>query len=129
MVKDRVSYRSEKENFTNSRLPEFTEDEIKNIKGTFDYLGFNHYYTRLASDVEEEDFDDYGYDRDVRVLSTEDPSWEKSPNGNPVSSLTQYLFYRFFYRNCNLIVICPLVIADSPVGNQENFEMDKGDIW
>ncbi|XP_018565438.1 myrosinase 1 [Anoplophora glabripennis] len=84
VVKDRVSFRSEKENFTRSRLPEFTEDEISTINGTFDYLGFNHYYTRLASDVEEEDFDDIGYDRDVRVLSTEDPSWEKSPNGNPI---------------------------------------------
>uniref|UniRef100_A0A3P9KVD6 Lactase n=1 Tax=Oryzias latipes TaxID=8090 RepID=A0A3P9KVD6_ORYLA len=30
------------------RLPEFTPEEIKRIKGTYDYFGFNHYTTVLA---------------------------------------------------------------------------------
>lgn len=92
-MKDRVEYRSENENFTQSRLPEFTEDEISFINGTFDYLGLNHYYTRYAADVEESSFDEFGYDSDVRVLSTEDSSWDKGADGKPVS--TRVVNYHF----------------------------------
>uniref|UniRef100_A0A3Q3RE81 Lactase n=1 Tax=Monopterus albus TaxID=43700 RepID=A0A3Q3RE81_MONAL len=34
-----------------SRLPEFSLEEIKRIKGTYDYFGFNHYTTVLTSPV------------------------------------------------------------------------------
>ncbi|KAJ8924098.1 hypothetical protein NQ315_006880 [Exocentrus adspersus] len=84
VVKERVDYRSENENFTRSRLPVFTKEEVDFINGTFDYLGFNHYYTRLAADAEESPFDSPGYDKDVRVVTTEDPDWDRSPNGNPI---------------------------------------------
>lgn len=45
------------------RLPEFTPEEIKRIKGTHDFFGLNHYCSVLAFHV---DFDvgDTSYDSD-----------------------------------------------------------------
>lgn len=35
-----------KDYITDNRLPTFTDDEKKLVKGSFDYLGLNHYYSR-----------------------------------------------------------------------------------
>uniref|UniRef100_A0A667YSV0 beta-glucosidase n=1 Tax=Myripristis murdjan TaxID=586833 RepID=A0A667YSV0_9TELE len=40
-------------------LPEFTQEEIKRIRGTHDYFGFNHYTTVLAFPVDFGDRQDY----------------------------------------------------------------------
>jgi beta-glucosidase/6-phospho-beta-glucosidase/beta-galactosidase len=45
---DRIGERSEKEGFNKSRLPEFTSQEIEDIKGTYDFIGLNHYSTSLT---------------------------------------------------------------------------------
>lgn len=45
------------------RLPEFTESEIKRIKGTFDYFGFNHYTTILAFNLDYKKIQSYDADR------------------------------------------------------------------
>ncbi|CAH2248826.1 jg7542 [Pararge aegeria aegeria] len=48
----RVGARSAEQGYPNSRLPEFTPEEIEYVKGTSDFYGFNHYsskfYTRSA---------------------------------------------------------------------------------
>lgn len=46
-----------------SRLPEFTPEEIKRIKGTYDYFGFNHYTTVLAFPVDYGGLQHYDADR------------------------------------------------------------------
>lgn len=46
-----------------SRLPKFTPDEIKRIKGTYDYFGFNHYTTVLAFPVNFGNLQHYDADR------------------------------------------------------------------
>ncbi|CAH4023463.1 unnamed protein product [Pieris brassicae] len=38
---------SKKEGYSKSRLPEFTHEEIKLIRGTYDYYALNHYTSRL----------------------------------------------------------------------------------
>uniref|UniRef100_A0A3Q3BC57 Lactase n=1 Tax=Kryptolebias marmoratus TaxID=37003 RepID=A0A3Q3BC57_KRYMA len=47
VMKTIIRERSLAAGLTKSRLPEFTPDEIKRIKGTYDYFGFNHYTTVL----------------------------------------------------------------------------------
>ena len=37
-----------KDYITDNRLPTFTEDEKQLIKGSFDYLGLNHYYSKYV---------------------------------------------------------------------------------
>ncbi|KAJ8973205.1 hypothetical protein NQ317_018954 [Molorchus minor] len=67
LVIDRIGFRSKGENFTLSRLPEFTEDQIEYIKGTYDYFGFNSYRSAYIWDAEEEPFGEPSYENDVRI--------------------------------------------------------------
>ncbi|XP_025830269.1 myrosinase 1-like isoform X1 [Agrilus planipennis] len=48
VMKEYIGNRSVAQGYSKSRLPQFTSDEIEFIKGTFDFLGMNHYTTRLA---------------------------------------------------------------------------------
>lgn len=43
VVKTTVARRSKAQNYTRSRLPTFTKEEIEYMKGTLDYIGLNHY--------------------------------------------------------------------------------------
>ncbi|XP_019410207.1 PREDICTED: lactase-phlorizin hydrolase [Crocodylus porosus] len=74
VMKRRIRERSLAQGLNESRLPEFTESEKQRIKGTFDYFGFNHYTTILASNL------NYAagvssYDSDRGVASITDRSW------------------------------------------------------
>lgn len=91
VIIDRVKERSEAENYQKSRLPEFTEEELDYISGTYDYMGFNTYWTHLVAETEEYDFDGKpGYNKDIRAKVTDDPKWKKAPNGNTVKHETKY---------------------------------------
>ncbi|XP_033474190.2 lactase/phlorizin hydrolase-like [Epinephelus lanceolatus] len=59
-----------------SRLPEFTPEEIKRIKGTHDYFGFNHYTTVLSYPVDLGKQQDYEGDRGTGT--THDRTWIES---------------------------------------------------
>ncbi|KAJ8963463.1 hypothetical protein NQ318_018946 [Aromia moschata] len=84
VVIDRVKFRSEKENATKSRLPEFTQEEIDYINGTFDFMGFNTYWTYLVSDANEPEFGQVSYLNDIRANTSTDPSWSIASNGNTI---------------------------------------------
>ncbi|XP_046903198.1 lactase-phlorizin hydrolase-like [Hypomesus transpacificus] len=56
-----------------SRLPEFTPEQIKRIKGTHDYFGFNHYTTVLAFPVAYGNLQHYDADRGAGTIA--DRSW------------------------------------------------------
>ncbi|XP_023192574.1 lactase-phlorizin hydrolase isoform X2 [Xiphophorus maculatus] len=79
MMKTIIRERSLAAGLTKSRLPEFTPEEIKRIKGTHDYFGFNHYTTVLAFPV------DYGnlqhYDADRGAGTYVDRTWLDSGSG------------------------------------------------
>lgn len=57
VMKERIAYRSQIEGFERSRLPEFTEEEKRLIRGTSDYFCMQIYDEALVSDIEEPDFD------------------------------------------------------------------------
>ncbi|KAJ8936637.1 hypothetical protein NQ314_012253 [Rhamnusium bicolor] len=67
VVIDRIKLRSEKENFSKSRLPEFTVEEIAYIKGTYDYFGFNSYSSSLVENVDEAPFGEPSFNNDQRL--------------------------------------------------------------
>lgn len=46
-LKEKIAAKSADQGFPRSRLPEFTSDEISNIKGTSDFIGVNHYTTQV----------------------------------------------------------------------------------
>ncbi|XP_075140639.1 lactase/phlorizin hydrolase-like isoform X1 [Leptodactylus fuscus] len=74
IMKSRVRERSLAQGLAKSRLPEFTEEEKKRIKGTYDYFGFNHYTTVLASPLNFA-ASTQSYDADRGVATITDRSW------------------------------------------------------
>uniref|UniRef100_A0A3B5A3Z1 Lactase n=1 Tax=Stegastes partitus TaxID=144197 RepID=A0A3B5A3Z1_9TELE len=64
-----------------SRLPEFTPEEVKRIKGTYDYFGFNHYTTVLAFPVEYGDLQGAGTIADRTYLDSGSGWLKISPFG------------------------------------------------
>ncbi|RZC38031.1 myrosinase 1 [Asbolus verrucosus] len=78
---DRIADRSQKENFPKSRLPEFTQEEIDYIKGTYDFFALNVYTTSLAKWSDDYPIGDPSWDADISVTSYQDPSWNSSASG------------------------------------------------
>ncbi|KAK5861422.1 hypothetical protein PBY51_022820 [Eleginops maclovinus] len=73
MMKTIVRERSLAAGLAKSRLPEFTPEEIKRIKGTYDYFGFNHYTTVLAFPVNYGNLQHYDADRGAGTIA--DRTW------------------------------------------------------
>lgn len=66
------------ENYTESRLPKLSLGEIKLIRGSYDFLGLNHYTTKLISNLKTNMNDPTSSAKDTSVLVEVDPSWPKS---------------------------------------------------
>ncbi|XP_058248893.1 lactase/phlorizin hydrolase [Hemibagrus wyckioides] len=73
VMKNRIRERSLAAGLSKSRLPEFTPEEMKRIKGTYDYFGFNHYTTVLAFNLDYKNLQHYDADRGAGTIH--DRSW------------------------------------------------------
>uniref|UniRef100_A0A668S0Y7 Lactase n=1 Tax=Oreochromis aureus TaxID=47969 RepID=A0A668S0Y7_OREAU len=73
IMKTRIRDRSLAAGLPQSRLPEFTPEEIKRIKGTHDFFGLNQYTSALAFPV------DHGntasLEADIGAATVPDPTW------------------------------------------------------
>ncbi|KAG7503012.1 lactase-phlorizin hydrolase-like [Solea senegalensis] len=76
LMKTIVRRRSLAAGLPESRLPEFTPEEIKRINGTHDYFGFNHYTSVLSFPIDMGNQQDYEGDRGTGV--THDRTWLES---------------------------------------------------
>lgn len=75
-MKQFVSARSKLEGFPSSRLPQFAKEEIEYIRGTSDYLGFNHYTSKLVANARAQpDGRKVSFESDLGVREFVDPSW------------------------------------------------------
>ncbi|RVE57844.1 hypothetical protein OJAV_G00203340 [Oryzias javanicus] len=79
VMKTVVRERSLAAGLSKSRLPEFTPEEIKRIKGTHDYFGFNHYTTVLAFPLDYGNLAHYDADRGAGTIT--DRTWLDSGSG------------------------------------------------
>ncbi|XP_061162615.1 uncharacterized protein LOC133171833 [Saccostrea echinata] len=77
---DKVAYKSNVQNFTNTRLTPFTDEEQRMIKGTTDFLGLN-FYTSSVVYPEDKGFTDISYDADKDVGGRQESSWLGSGSG------------------------------------------------
>uniref|UniRef100_A0A8C6L0B8 Lactase n=1 Tax=Nothobranchius furzeri TaxID=105023 RepID=A0A8C6L0B8_NOTFU len=90
VMKTVIRERSLAAGLSKSRLPEFTPEEIKRIKGTYDYFGFNHYTTVLAFPVDFGNLQHYDADRGAGTVV--DRTWLDS--GSAWLKVTPFGFRR-----------------------------------
>ncbi|XP_036996630.2 cytosolic beta-glucosidase [Artibeus jamaicensis] len=74
VVKSQVASMSQKQGYPSSRLPQFTEEEKRMIKGTADFFAMHYYSTRLVK-YQENDKGELGVLRDAEIEYFTDPSW------------------------------------------------------
>jgi beta-glucosidase len=75
LVKSQIAYMSKKQGYPSSRLPEFTEEEKKMIKGTADFFAVQYYTSRLVKH-QESNKGELGFLQDVGIEYFPDPSWK-----------------------------------------------------
>ncbi|XP_064605858.1 lactase/phlorizin hydrolase-like [Liolophura sinensis] len=71
---DIMKYYVAKKSMGLSRLPVFTEEEKRQIKGTYDYFGLNHYTTQRVR-YEDSGRTNPSWDGDQDVKQDHDPEW------------------------------------------------------
>lgn len=65
--------------YSKSRLPEFSNEEIEYIKGTYDFFGINHYTTYYAKKSNNKNtFKQPSFEHDRGIEVFQDPSWPES---------------------------------------------------
>lgn len=74
VVKSQIASMSKKQGYSSSRLPEFTEEEKRMIKGTADFFSVQ-YYTSCLVKYQENDKGELGVLQDMEIEIFPDPSW------------------------------------------------------
>jgi beta-glucosidase/6-phospho-beta-glucosidase/beta-galactosidase len=77
-MKEIVYNKSISQGFVVSRLPEFTKEEIKYIRGSADILGINHYTTSMMRPRKPNDhgvYPTFEQIDEIDVILYDDPSW------------------------------------------------------
>ncbi|XP_034242079.1 myrosinase 1-like [Thrips palmi] len=77
-MKDIIGNLSAAEGRQSSRLPSFTEEEKTLLKGAMDFLGVNLYTATIASAATPNAQPSPGYDNDMQLSVSPDPSWIQS---------------------------------------------------
>ncbi|KAK5638884.1 hypothetical protein RI129_013179 [Pyrocoelia pectoralis] len=70
-----IAERSRAEGHQQSRLPSFSESEIRNIRGTADFFGLNYYSSRYAKDIKPHPIGKPSSLKDSRIEIYTDPNW------------------------------------------------------
>ncbi|KAL4718535.1 hypothetical protein ACJJTC_007171 [Scirpophaga incertulas] len=78
IMRKRIDDISSRQNFTRSRLPHFTPQEVTALRGSFDFMGLNHYTTYLATTREVPVRLPPLFDDDMGVKLSQKPDWPKS---------------------------------------------------
>ena len=77
---ERIDRLSRDQGFSKSRLPKFTPAEIARIKGTGDYLAFNHYSTSFVefNDNNKANYSVPSQEHDMNKIDSKDPNWPQA---------------------------------------------------
>ncbi|XP_039610997.1 lactase-phlorizin hydrolase [Polypterus senegalus] len=124
VMKTMIRERSLAQGLAKSRLPEFTEEEKRRIKGTFDYFGFNHYTTVLAYNFKYATIIQ-SYDADRAAKSETDRSWLGS--GSFWLKVTPFGFRKILKYIKDEYGNPPIYITEN--GISERGEVDLNDVW
>ncbi|KAB1282275.1 Cytosolic beta-glucosidase [Camelus dromedarius] len=90
VVKSQVALMSKKQGYPSSRLPEFTEEEKKMIRGTADFFAVQYYTTRLVK-YQESKKGELGFLQDAEVKETyNNPVIYITENGFPLDEAPSF---------------------------------------
>ncbi|XP_022915768.2 myrosinase 1-like [Onthophagus taurus] len=78
VMKQRIAQKSAEEGFSRSRLPEFTSEEIAEIRGSSDFFGLNHYTTNRCTIIPDGWGTPPSQWTDAGALCSQDADWEPS---------------------------------------------------
>ncbi|CBY16001.1 unnamed protein product [Oikopleura dioica] len=119
VIKETVKTKTNAKGFRKSRLPEFSQDEVDYIKGTFDFLGLNSYTTRMVQFKQCQDEEDhYNCDQDLKAFA--DPTWPTSGSSwlRPVPwgirKLLSQRWIKHQYPNYREIIVTENGVSDRP---------------
>ncbi|XP_028170456.1 myrosinase 1-like [Ostrinia furnacalis] len=76
-VRQRVNNMSIQQGYTRSRLPYFSQEEVKMLKGSSDFFGLNHYASFLMSPCPGDEYNVPSMDHDTGVCLEQHPNWPK----------------------------------------------------
>ncbi|XP_044159167.1 lactase-phlorizin hydrolase-like [Bufo gargarizans] len=123
IMKSRVWERSLAQGLPKSRLPEFTEEQKKRIKGTYDFFGFNHYTTTLTSPLNFRPSVE-SYDADRGVASMADRTWLGS--GSIWLKVTPFGFRRILNWIKEEFNNPPIYVTENGISERGT---DLSDVW
>lgn len=103
-MRKRIDYNSKQQGFKESRLPRFTTKEKAILQGSADFLGLNHYTSKLASmPMSEKASEMTSYEIDRSFDISFDPKWPKSARNHfkvvPQGLRKLLLYIRDTYNN------------------------------
>ncbi|XP_076251574.1 myrosinase 1-like [Rhynchophorus ferrugineus] len=78
LMKTRIGNLSKQQGYSFSRLPEFNQEEINYINGTFDFFGLNTYTSNLITYIVDIDIGDPNYFTDKSTIPWQDSNWAPS---------------------------------------------------
>ncbi|XP_070575579.1 cytosolic beta-glucosidase-like [Ptychodera flava] len=78
VMKNRIANLSAHQGLNESRLPEFTAEEIEYIKDTSDFFGLNHYTSLLVNDNVDHEPDPPSWDKDHGVNRFPGENWPRA---------------------------------------------------
>ncbi|XP_074111301.1 lactase/phlorizin hydrolase-like [Cotesia typhae] len=94
-MKNRIANYSYIQGFSRSRLPQFTEDEIKLVKNSADYLGFNFYAARYETKLTNYDINNVSFVHDIGMIMTAKPFTKDRCTPWAMSKIMRYINKKF----------------------------------
>ena len=73
-MKEKIAEKSQLQGYEKSRLPEFTQQEIIELKGSSDFFGHNFYRGFMVADFQS-DIGSISQDADKDTFVYADPTW------------------------------------------------------
>lgn len=100
IMRERIASNSRAEGFAGSRLPSFTWNEIRDVRGSADFLGVNYFTQQIVKVLEPSNV--VSYDNDAGVVSV-----ELLPRVYIVYIL---LLYSFFFSRADFSLLFLLIL-------------------
>ncbi|KAJ8735897.1 hypothetical protein PYW07_007517 [Mythimna separata] len=103
-----IDTNSKRQGFPRSRLPYFTPQEVKMMRGAYDFLGLNHYTTYLVQQGTRKIRNQPSYEDDVNVKIHQKDDWPKTNSSwlrvVPWGFRKALNYVRLNYRNPKVLV-------------------------